>query len=78
MREIGDSDKKKIVPFAWKKESAQGEAARTMATIRAAFGSKRYKFASEELEERCEHLANTHDLSAEEVALEYERLMMSR
>jgi hypothetical protein len=49
-----------------------------MATIRAAFGSRRYKFASDELEERCENLATAHDLSAEEVALEYERVMMSR
>ena len=49
-----------------------------MADLSAAFGSRRYKFASEELEERCANLAISQSLSFEELALEYERLMMSR
>ena len=49
-----------------------------MAGVSAAFGSRRYKFASDEVEESCGNLAMTHDLSFEELALEYERLMMSR
>ena len=50
-----------------------------MATdLRAAFTAKRYKFASDELEDRCASLALLHDLSAGELALEFERVMMTR
>ena len=50
-----------------------------MATdLRAAFTAKRYKFASDELEDRCASLALVHDLSAGELALEFERVMMTR
>ncbi|CAL8467288.1 g6825 [Coccomyxa elongata] len=46
--------------------------------IRAAFGSKNYKFADDDLESRCANLALDNDMSAEELALEYERIMITR
>lgn len=46
--------------------------------VRAAFGSKNYKFADDELESRCGNLALDNDMSAEELALEYERIMITR
>ncbi len=48
------------------------------ADFRSAFASKRYKFAEDAIEERCASLAIRHDLAAEEIALEYERLMTTR
>lgn len=46
--------------------------------IRAAFENKNYKFSDEDLETRCASLALDHDVSAEELALEYERVMITR
>lgn len=48
------------------------------ADIRAAFASKRYKFAEDELEDRCASLAIRHDVTPEEIAIEYEILMTTR
>ena len=48
------------------------------ADFRSAFASKRYKFAEEAIEDRCAGLAVRHDVTAEEMALEYERLMTVR
>ena len=48
------------------------------ADIRTAFASKRYKFAEDELEDRCASLAIRHDVTPEEFAFEYERLMTIR
>lgn len=48
------------------------------ADIRAAFQNKRYTFADEDLAERCASLAEEHTLTPEAVALEFERIMMTR
>ena len=48
------------------------------ADIRTAFASKRYKFAEDELEDRCASLAIRHDFTPEEIAIEYEILMTTR
>ncbi|KAK9916416.1 hypothetical protein WJX75_002324 [Coccomyxa subellipsoidea] len=46
--------------------------------IRAAFEKKSYKFADDGLDERCASLASSHDMSAEEMALEFESVMLKR
>ena len=46
--------------------------------FRSAFASKRYKFAEDAIEDRCAGIAIRHDVSPEEIALEYERLMTTR
>ena len=48
------------------------------ADFRSAFVSKRYKFADVAIEDRCASLAIRHNVTAEEMALEYERLMTVR
>jgi hypothetical protein len=53
-------------------------AAAMAADIRAAFEAKRYKFADTDIEDRCASLASYNDITAEELALEYERMMMTR
>lgn len=46
--------------------------------IRAAFEKKNYKFANDGLDERCASLAESHVFSAEEIALEFEKVMLQR
>ena len=46
--------------------------------IQNAFESRRYRFANGSLEDRCVSMLVKHDVSAEGLALEYERIMMTR